>query len=88
MFMALFIVDFSLVDWLAYRAIGSVDAVTVPQASQLLMELGLDHYLDTMDRCSLSDTVYGAAGVNGWINGTCNVILFWNHHYSLGISVR
>ena len=86
--MALFIVDFSLVDWLAYRAIGSMDAVTVPQASQLLMELGLDPYLDTMDRCSLSDTVYGAAGVNGWINGTCNVFLFWNHHYSLRISVR
>lgn len=33
------------------------------------MELGLDHFLDTTDRCSLSDTVYGSAGANGWNNG-------------------
>ena len=65
----MFVVDFSLGAWLASRAIASVDAVTVPQASQLLVELGLDHYLDSTDRCSLSDTVYAAAGVNGWVNG-------------------
>nr|XP_022295052.1 uncharacterized protein LOC111105175 [Crassostrea virginica] len=60
--------NFSLGAWLTSRAIASVDAVTVPQASQLLVELGLDHYLDSTDRCSLSDKVYGAAGVNGWVN--------------------
>lgn len=61
--------DFSLTAWLASRDIPSVDGMTVPQASELLMELGLDHFLDTTDRCSLSDTVFGAADTNGWNNG-------------------
>lgn len=61
--------DFSLTAWLASHAVPSVDDMTVPRASELLMELGLDHFLDSTDRCSLSDTVYGAADVDGWNNG-------------------
>ncbi|XP_062581277.1 uncharacterized protein LOC134243073, partial [Saccostrea cucullata] len=60
--------SFSLSAWLASRAIPSVDDMTVPQASDLLTELGLDHFLDSTDRCLLSDTVYGAAAGNGWNN--------------------
>ncbi|XP_062576732.1 uncharacterized protein LOC134238620, partial [Saccostrea cucullata] len=60
--------SFSLSAWLASHAIPSVDDMTVPQASDLLTELGLDHFLDSTDRCSLSDTVYGAAAGNGWNN--------------------
>ncbi|XP_062582876.1 uncharacterized protein LOC134244633, partial [Saccostrea cucullata] len=60
--------SFSLSAWLASRAIPHVEDMTVPQASDLLTELGLDHFLDSTDRCSLSDTVYGAAAENGWNN--------------------
>lgn len=67
--MDFFLLDFSLIAWLASRSIPSVKDISVPQASKLLMELGLDHFLDTTDRCSLSDTVYRAAGANGWMNG-------------------
>lgn len=64
--------DFSLTVWLASRAIPSVEDMTVPHASALLMELGLDHFVDTKDRCSLTDTVYETAGPNGWNNGKSN----------------
>lgn len=51
------------------RSIPGVENITNVQANELLLELGLDHFLSNPDRCSLDDAVYGAANEYGWNNG-------------------
>lgn len=51
------------------RSIAGEENITDTQANELLLELGLDHFLSSLDSCSLDDSIFGAADGNGWNNG-------------------
>ena len=51
------------------RSIAGVDNITNVQANELLIELGLDHFLSNPESCSLQDATYGAANSYGWNSG-------------------
>ncbi|XP_062596534.1 uncharacterized protein LOC134257978, partial [Saccostrea cucullata] len=60
--------NFSLMHWMGNRSIDQVQNIKRSQASELLLNLGLDHFLTTSEKCSLSDSVYGGVDTNGWNN--------------------
>lgn len=62
------------------RSIPGVENITNVQANELLLELGLDHFLSNPDRCSLDDAVYGAANEYGWNNGKKLHQIYQFHH--------
>lgn len=64
------------------RSIPGVENITNVQANELLLELGLDHFLSNPDRCSLDDAVYGAANEYGWNNGK-NLHQIYQFHHSV-----
>ena len=61
--------DFSLTDWMTSHSIDKVENIQPPQASELLLELGLDHFLSEPERCTLMDEKYRIGDSNGWNNG-------------------
>lgn len=61
--------DFSLVDWMVSHSIDHIENIRPPQASELLLQLGLDHFLSEPEKCTLMDDKYGAVDLNGWNNG-------------------
>lgn len=64
-----FSADFSLVDWMASHSIDQIENIRPPQASELLLQLGLDHFLSEPEKCTLIDDKYKAVDLNGWNNG-------------------
>lgn len=64
-----FFADFSLVDWMVSHSIDHIENIRPPQASELLLQLGLDHFLSEPEKCTLLDAKYGAVDFNGWNNG-------------------
>ena len=61
--------DFSLTDWMTSHSIDKIENIQPPQASELLLELGLDHFLSEPERCTLMDEKYRTGDSNGWNNG-------------------
>ena len=50
------------------RSIADVASITEAQADSLYLELGLDHWMYSTDRCTLSGPTFGSA-TGGWNNG-------------------
>lgn len=71
-----FSADFSLVDWMVSHSIDHIENIRPPQASELLLQLGLDHFLSEPEKCTLMDDKYGAVDLNGWNNGLFFYVFF------------
>lgn len=73
-----FSADFSLVEWMVSHSIDLIENIRPPQASELLLQLGLDHFLSEPEKCTLTNDKYGAVDLNGWNNGIffLHIILF------------
>lgn len=76
-FYLFFFADFSLVDWMVSHSIDHIENIQPPQASELLLQLGLDHFLSEPEKCTLLDAKYGAVDFNGWNNG----MFLWGFFY-------
>lgn len=74
-----FSADFSLVEWMASHSIDLIENIRPPQASELLLQLGLDHFLSEPEKCTLTNDKYGAVDLNGWNNG----IFFFTYDFIL-----
>ena len=61
-------------DWMTTHSIEKIENIKPPQASELILELGLDHFLSEPQKCTLMDDKYGTSDSNGWNNG--NVIFY------------
>ena len=70
--------DFSLTDWMTSHSIDKIENIQPPQASELLLELGLDHFLSEPERCTLMDEKYRIGDSNGWNTGKLFKIWFWH----------
>lgn len=51
------------------HSIDKIENIQPPQASELLLELGLDHFLSEPERCTLMDEKYRIGDSNGWNTG-------------------
>lgn len=74
-----FSADFSLVEWMVSHSIDLIENIRPPQASELLLQLGLDHFLSEPEKCTLTNDKYGAVDLNGWNNG----IFFFTYYFIL-----
>lgn len=62
---------------MASHSIDLIENIRPPQASELLLQLGLDHFLSEPEKCTLTNDKYGAVELNGWNNGIfIHIILF------------
>lgn len=59
------------------HSIDHIENIQPPQASELLLQLGLDHFLSEPEKCTLLDAKYGAVDFNGWNNG----MFLWGFFY-------
>lgn len=83
-----FSADFSLVDWMVSHSIDHIENIRPPQASELLLQLGLDHFLSEPEKCTLLDAKYGAVDFNGWNNGMFFVGFFFIYFHIILFSLN
>lgn len=66
-------------DWMTTHSIEKIENIKPPQASELILELGLDHFLSEPQRCTLMDDKYGTSDSNGWNNGNLKFMVHILH---------
>ena len=66
--------------WLSDRGLNPSSPTSDVTANELIMELGLDDYMGTTNKCDLTTYPYSSA-VKGWNNGKFNCYLGFSYLY-------
>ena len=69
-----------MTQWLSDRGLNPSSPTSDVTANELIMELGLDDYMGTTNKCDLATYPYSSA-VKGWNNGKFNCYLGFSYLY-------
>ena len=69
-----------MTQWLSDRGLNPSSPTSYVTANELIMELGLDDYMGTTNKCDLATYPYSSA-VMGWNNGKFNCYLGFSYLY-------